>query len=246
MLILGGLAAAMPGAVPAQQQSQALTLEDCIQTALAHNPQLVSSAQSVVVARHGLRQARSSYAPQLTLNASDGLHGSSGGGAGTPGDGASLILGMTFWKSGRQASVAQSKANVRAATSSYADQRLSLAKLVADDYFAVLAAAELVGVARAGVEFAEQHRKQVAASTAVSGTVPPGRPPPHFSTGVDTPDDEAAPTNACRHTPQFLQDRARFSDAPTVAVKKARRGRSTGTASGANWWECSARRDGST
>lgn len=145
----------------AQEQSKTLALEDVIRIALEHNPQLVSSEQSVATARAGLRQSRSSYSPQLTLDASQGVRGASGGGSAPDTDGASLILGMTFWRSGRSDAVAQSRASVAAANSSYADRRLSVASLVADDYYAVLAAAELVGVAKAGVEAAEQHRTQV-------------------------------------------------------------------------------------
>ena len=145
----------------AQEQSQTLTLEDVVKIALEHNPQLVSSEQGVAVARAGLKQARSSYSPQLTLDASQGTRGSSGNGVARDADGASLILGMTFWRSGRSDSVAQSRATLTAANSSYADRRLAVASLVADDYYAVLTAAELVGVAKAGVNAAEQHRKQV-------------------------------------------------------------------------------------
>ncbi|MEN6301280.1 MAG: TolC family protein [Armatimonadia bacterium] len=145
----------------AQEPSQPLTVEDIIKIALEHNPQLVSSQQNIAVARAGLKQARSSYSPQLTLDASQGARGASGGGVAPDTDGASLILGMTFWRSGRSDSVAQSRASVSAAGASYADQRLSVASLVADDYYAVLAAAELVGVAKAGVVAAEQHRQQV-------------------------------------------------------------------------------------
>ena len=157
------LLAALASLVPAfaQQSGQAFTLEDCIRTALAHNPQLVSSAQDIAVARNSLRQARSSYSPQLGLSASEGLHGSRGRNNATD-NGASLTLDMTFWRTGRQDSVAQSKANVASALSSHGDTRLGVAQLVADDYYAVLAASELVGVAKAGVEYAEQHRAQVA------------------------------------------------------------------------------------
>ena len=163
LFLVAGMAAGRPGPALAAQGTTALTMEDCIRTALEHNPQLVSSAQSIVIARNGLRQTRSSYSPQLTLNASEGPHGSSGGGATLSGNGATLILGMAFWQSGRQDLVSQSRANLRASVSSHADTRLSVATVVANDYFAVLTAAELERVARTGVENSEQHRKQVAA-----------------------------------------------------------------------------------
>ena len=146
----------------AQQQSSPLTVQDIISIALQHNPQLTSSEQSINVAKAGLRQARSSYSPQLTLDASQGVQGSTVvGNRIQTGDGASLILGMTFWRSGRRDTVAQSQAGVAAATASYADRQLSVAALVAQDYYAVLAAGELVAVAKTGVEAAEQHRLQV-------------------------------------------------------------------------------------
>jgi outer membrane protein TolC len=156
--MISSLALAQESTVPA------MALEDCIRVALEHSPRLVASQQSVVVAEAGLRQARSSYSPQLTLSASDGFQGSSGGlvGTGAQSSGAvDLTLGMTVWRTTRRDSVDQSRASLGAATSSFADQRLALAKLVADDYYAVLAAAELVGVASAGVQYAEQHQTQV-------------------------------------------------------------------------------------
>jgi outer membrane protein TolC len=151
------------GALPAgaeEPATRSLSLQDCMAYALQHNPDLVSSQQSVVVARSSLRQARSSYSPQLTLSASDSLHDESQGVAASTG-GADLTLNMTFWRSGRQDSVGQSRASLSAATASHEDRRLTVARMVAEDYYAVLAAAELVGVARAGVESAEGHRKQV-------------------------------------------------------------------------------------
>jgi outer membrane protein len=158
------LTAALSSAAWAQETTASLGLEECVRTALEHNPQMVSSAQNVAVARAGLSQSRSSYAPQLTLDASAGVNGSSGGAGPSSSQGAGaagLILGMTFWRSGRQDSVSQSRASLRSATAMFADRRLSLAQLVSDDYYAVLAAAELVGVAKAGVDSAEQHCLQV-------------------------------------------------------------------------------------
>lgn len=148
----------------AQETTPPLSLEDCVKFALEHNPQMLSSEQSIVVAQAGLRQARSSYSPQLTLNATAGINGSSGGAGASSSQSANaadLILGMTFWRSGRQDAVSQSRASLLGATASHVDQRLSLVNLVSDDYYAVLAAGELVGVAKAGVDYAEQHRLQV-------------------------------------------------------------------------------------
>ena len=175
LLLVCAVAGACASVARAQEQTTALSLEDCIRTALERNPQLTSSAQSVAVAQAGVRQARSSYSPQLTLNATVGTSGSSGSGVGSSTQGtnaADLILGMTFWRSNRQDTVSQSRAGLQTAAASYADRRLSLAKLVADDYYAVLAAGELVGVAKAGVDYAEQHRRQVEKQIAAGSVAP--------------------------------------------------------------------------
>lgn len=159
-----------PAAAPAAPAPAAtattepLALADCIRLALSRNPSLVSSQQAVVSATAGLQQARSSYYPQLTLGASTGASGVAGsqGLSGTDRDAsADLTLGLTFWRSGRRHSVNQSRASLDAAGAALSDDRLALAAQAADDYYAVLAAGELVGVAKAGVEYAQQHREQV-------------------------------------------------------------------------------------
>lgn len=159
---------AVCAAVFAQDQPQ--TLDDLVRLALTRSPQLVASEQNVVSAAASVRQARSSYAPQLTLTGTAGTSGGSAGGTAQDTNAAGLNLGLTFWRSGREASVTQSRASARAAVSTHADRRLTVAELIADDYYAVLAATELVGVAKAGVELAEQTREQVRRQIA-AGTV---------------------------------------------------------------------------
>lgn len=148
-----------------EQPTGALTLDECIRTALAHNPSLASSRESVVAAQANVRQTRSSYSPQLTLSASQGVRGTTAtgrvGGGAQSSDGASLSLDMSLWRSGRRQSVAASEASLGAAEWSHRDSRLSVARLVADDYYSVLAATELVRVAEAGVASAEEHWRQV-------------------------------------------------------------------------------------
>ncbi|MEI6503115.1 MAG: TolC family protein, partial [Armatimonadota bacterium] len=155
------LALTLSSPVLAQGATTPLSVEECVKFALTHSPVLVSSAQSVAVAQAGLRQSRSSYSPQLTLNATAGVDGSSGGGPSQSPNAADLVLGMTFWRSGRQDSVSQSRAGVQGAAASNVDQRLSVVSTVSNQYYAVLATGELVGVAKAGVDSAEQHRLQV-------------------------------------------------------------------------------------
>jgi len=160
-----GLALIQVVAAGAQEQLPAqLTLTDCIRVALERNPQLKASQQSVVSAAAGVTQARSGYYPQLSLRAGEGAAGSdnkTATGATGSSDGADVTLDMTLWRSGRMDAVGQSQASLRAAEWSHYDARQALVEQVAGYYYAVLAARELVAVAQAGVDAAQQHQQQV-------------------------------------------------------------------------------------
>jgi outer membrane protein TolC len=148
-----------------------LSLSDCVAIALRNNPQLVSSAQGVVSARAGLTKARSSYYPQLALSATEGLARDA-----TGTDGAErqseldLTSHLTLWRRGREEGVAESRASLQASEHSYASTVQGLLSQVAGDYYAVLAARQLVGVAEAGVESAQAHLDQVKARIALGAT----------------------------------------------------------------------------
>ena len=156
-----------------------LSLDDCVSIALAKNPQLISSEQQVVSARASLTRARSDYYPQLSLAATEGLvsrssafstdttAGSSGSDTRQQLD---LTARMTLWRHGRQESVAQSAASLQAATWDHSSAIQSLISEVARNYYAVLAARQLVGVAEAGVESAQLHLEQVKARVAIGVT----------------------------------------------------------------------------
>jgi outer membrane protein TolC len=148
-----------------------LSLSDCVAIALRNNPQLVSSAQGVVSARAGLTKARSSYYPQLALSATEALARNATGteGAQTQSE-VDLTSALTLWQPGRQESVAQSRALLQASEESYASTVQSLVSQVAGDYYAALAAGQLVGVAEAGVESAQAHLDQVNARIALGAT----------------------------------------------------------------------------
>ena len=104
------------GALWAEEENgQPLTLEDCIQLAVENNPQIISSEQGIVSARAGVTRARSSYYPQLSLSASEGVASGRAdlalGGDAPASHGSDrreeldLSLGMTLWRSGRSDSV---------------------------------------------------------------------------------------------------------------------------------------------
>ncbi len=152
------------GAASAQEQRpQPLSLTECILVALQNNPEIVSSQQGIIGARAGLTRARSSYYPQLSLNASEGM--TSGGGSAPGGSDwrneLGLGLSMTLWRSGRSANVAESRVELEVAELSHLNTMQALAERVATDYYAVLASQELVAVADAGVEAAQQHLHDV-------------------------------------------------------------------------------------
>ncbi len=148
-----------------------LSLSDCMAIALRNNPQVVSSAQGVVSARAGLTRARSSYYPQLALSASEGLARNATGTSGTETQSElGLTSRLTLWRRGRQETVAESRASLQASEHSYASAVQGLLSQVAGDYYAVLAARQLVGVAEAGVESAQAHLDQVKARIALGAT----------------------------------------------------------------------------
>ena len=166
MMLVSCLLVVWAGAASAQEQSpQPLSLTECILVALHSNPEIVSSQQGIIGARAGLTRARSSYYPQLSFNASEGM---TSGGIFAPGGSdwrneLGLGLSMTLWRSGRSANVAESRSELEVAELSHLDTLQRLAERVAIDYYAVLASQELVTVAEAGVEAAQQHLQDVRA-----------------------------------------------------------------------------------
>ncbi|MBN1461230.1 MAG: TolC family protein, partial [Armatimonadetes bacterium] len=148
---------------PPPELSGPLTLEQCILLALERNPQLTVSEQSVVGAGASLTRARSPYYPQLTLGLLEAVGDDpSDDGTERTAD-ASLVLRQTIWQSGLRESVQQSAAQLQSAEYSYTSDVQLLVEQVAVDYYGVLAADRLVGVAQAGVESSEQHLKEVQA-----------------------------------------------------------------------------------
>jgi len=164
MMVVSCLLVVWTGPVSAQEQKpQPLSLTECILVALQNNPEIVSSQQGIIGAQAGLMRARSSYYPQLSLNATEGI---TSGGIATPGSSdwrneIGVGLNMTLWRSGRSAGVAESRSQLEVAELNHLNTMQGLAQQVATDYYAVLAAQELVAVAEAGVEAAEQHLQDV-------------------------------------------------------------------------------------
>ena len=167
MLAIGLAAAEGLLAAEAAVPARPLSLAECTVIALEHNPQIGSSEQGVISARAGVTRARSSYYPQLSSEVVEGFAGSASSlfpdGGTDRRDDASVVFGQTLWRRGRKESVAQSEASLRASEFGRASTVQSLVELVARNYYALLAASQLVGVAEAGVASAEGHLEQVKA-----------------------------------------------------------------------------------
>jgi len=156
-----------PAAASPELPSRALSLEDCVAIALRENPQVSSSRQGIVSGEAGLTRARSSYYPRLSLSATEGLTSPARGGGSDTRHDVGLALGVTVWQRGRGESVAVSEASLRATQHNHASTIQGLVQQVAQDYYAVLAARELVKVAQAGVESSQAHLQQVKARAAL-------------------------------------------------------------------------------
>jgi len=170
MIVLGsaaGVGATAGGApVPPAVPSRPLSLAECTAIALENNPQVTSAEQGVISARAGLTRARSSYYPQVSLDAMEGFSDSGIPSYSGPTDRlqqASIGVGQTLWRRGREDSVAQSKASLHAAEFGRTSTLQSLVDQVASDYYSVLATSQLVGVADAGAASAQSHLDQVKA-----------------------------------------------------------------------------------
>jgi len=140
-----------------------LTLEDCILTALARNPQLMASEQDVVSADAALTRARSPYYPQLTLGLVEAIGSDPVSDDTETTEEASLALRQTIWQSGLRETVGESVARFKSAEFVYTADEQALVEQVTVDYYGVLAADQLVGVAEAGVESSRQHLEEVQA-----------------------------------------------------------------------------------
>lgn len=148
-----------------------LSLRDCTTIALRNNPQLISSAQGIVIARAALTEARSSYYPQIALNATEAVARDSGEQESvTTGSHLDVTSRLTLWRLGRDESVSGSRATLRASEYSHALNVQDLVSQVAYGYYAVLAARQLVAVAAGGVESAQAHLEQVRARIALGAT----------------------------------------------------------------------------
>lgn len=152
----------------------ALTLEDCSRLALARNPGLLSSEQDVVSAGASLMRARSSYSPQLSLDALGSVQHNGSGVSGASGTESTqqveLDLSQMLWQSGRREQVGESRSRLTAAKYGYAEAVQSLLQQVASDYYGVLASDRLITVQEEGVASAASHLDQVQARISAGAT----------------------------------------------------------------------------
>ena len=176
VLVMALLTAAVPGRCASDElvSGQPLTLEECVVIALENNPQITISEQGLITAQTRVTRARSSYYPQLSLSAteavSDGRFDAAGGDGTERQEAADVVLRQTLWERGRADSVAESRAASEATQWQHAATLQGLVDQVAADYYGLLAAQQLVGVAEGGMESAQSHLEQVKARIEVGAT----------------------------------------------------------------------------
>lgn len=162
-LCIGLLAFCATAALAEEANLGALTLQDCLRIAFQNSPRVATSRLAIVGAQAQLRGAKSSYYPQLSVSAAQGTVGS----AGSSGEEsewrneADVNLSATLWSSGRTESVRQSNWQLQVAQVNQVDTLQGLVQQVTVDYYKVLASKELVGVAEAGFDSAQQHLHEV-------------------------------------------------------------------------------------
>lgn len=187
LLILGGAVLAQPDVPPLPADvdlSQPLTLEACVQVALAANPQLAVAGEQVRQARNSVTQARAQGLPQLSaigqVSASGGRPFGAGSGLSSTPSTTSQVgvrLYESFFESGRAQQIRATEAQVAGQRHALMDTRRSLILAVAQDYYVALAAQELVGVADRAVQASTQHLEAAEARIAAGATAPADRYP---------------------------------------------------------------------
>jgi len=154
-------------AAPESQTPRPWTLEQCIAAAFRSNPTVCISTEGIVSAEAAVRQARSGYYPtaELTADATLGNPRTSDSGTTVSGNsaGADLAIDWTLFETGRSESVGESRSELTVARLAHVITLRDLARDVAVDYYAVLAARELVQVAEDGLQAAKEHLQAVEA-----------------------------------------------------------------------------------
>jgi outer membrane protein len=160
--------------------SKPLSLVQCVQIALAVNPQLSMAQNGVRQATAAVTQARSARLPNLSFDGSAGAsrqRGGSGGGGGAPTGspsstswGTDLVLSQTLYQSGLSEGIRSARASAQASRLGLDDTRRIVILDVAQSYYAALAATALVDVAGRTLENAARH-VDMATARITAGTV---------------------------------------------------------------------------
>ncbi len=151
-------AAAQPAGSPAAPAGPTLTLDQAVQTALAHNPQITAAQEAVTAAQENVTVARAGLAPTLSatgtgtagstsgLFTSTGVPVSGGGSVGTTGS-AGLTAAWPIYDSGRtRVAVESAEAQVASAGAALRQTQQDIALQAATAFFNVLKAERLATV----------------------------------------------------------------------------------------------------
>jgi len=176
-------AAAVTGDLAAAElPNRPLTLDECVELALRHNPSLTIVAQDVRASAAGLRRSASGYYPSAKFF---GVRGRTGGtsfletatgilpfSTATERSEAEVRLNQVVWEVGRKESIRSARHTLSASRAREQAAIGDLVLAIARGYYATLAAEQLVGVAQANLAASLDHRKLVAARVQV-GEAPP-------------------------------------------------------------------------
>lgn len=164
LVALAGAVIGATGAL-AQESTPTLTLQEAIQRSLEHSPQMAQAEGSVHSAEWGQRRASAAFLPTLSMSTGAGMSGS-----GAPGSGFSLPNGATsesysaglsasmeIYSGGRRgADINRARADAAAARASLTERQYATVLTAQRTFFDVARATDLVEVAQARVETAEQ------------------------------------------------------------------------------------------
>ncbi len=145
-----------------EQDTVVFTLDDCIEAALKHNPQILASALTVDESGARIDEIRAGYYPTLSLNATAGRFGwENNAGAGTTGKeniSSGLFARYMVFQGFKTASaVSAAKANHQSNRAQHKVNREELVVLVTEAYYRLLQAERFAAVAEQSLQRAQMH-----------------------------------------------------------------------------------------
>lgn len=198
-------------------QPAPLSLEECIAIALSDQSDILIGGNNVQVATQRVVQAKSSYYPQISLNA-DALANSENP-LNDVETGSTLTVTQTFYDGGlRESRVRGAKANVTQNACGLARTQQSVVFVVTRDYFNLLRAQRLAEVSATQVHYLEEQLRLIQSRVQL-GDAAPADAVPVEATLANARVDLLAAQNAVRTTAIQLQQHMGISTQEEFAVQ---------------------------